>query len=321
MGYVRILGTGGYVPEKIISNADLEKMVDTSDQWIFERTGIRKRHIASENDSTVTMAEIAAREALDAANIDKTKIGMIIVATSTPDQLIPNTASAVQTRLGLSETECPAFDISVACAGFIYGLSIASQYIKNGSVDYALVIGSESITRLVNWKDRSTCILFGDGAGAVVLGKDTKPGIYSTHLHVNGDYRDLLGLSGNLYDPQKKGPCYIEMRGNEVFKIAVTKLGGIVDETLAYNKLDKTAINWLVPHQANLRIIQATAKKLNIPMERVILTIEDQGNTSAASIPLALNVGVRDGRIKRDDLMLLESFGAGLAWGAALIRY
>jgi 3-oxoacyl-[acyl-carrier-protein] synthase III len=321
MKYARILGTGGYVPEKIISNADLEKTLDTSDQWIMDRTGIRKRHIINENDSTstVSMAAIAAKDALEASGIDRNKIGLIIVATSTPDQLLPNTASLVQMRLNLSKTECLAFDISSACAGFIYAMSIASKYIQTGSVDYALVIGSESLTRLVDWKDRSTCILFGDGAGAVVLGVDKTPGIYSTHLHVNGEYSDLLGLSGNLY--KDNDPCYIKMRGNEVFKIAVTKLGEIVDETLAHNKLDKSAIDWLVPHQANLRIIQATARKLNVPMERVILTIEEHGNTSAASVPLALNVGIRDGRIKRGDLMLLESFGAGLSWGAALVKY
>jgi 3-oxoacyl-[acyl-carrier-protein] synthase-3 len=319
MRYSRILGTGGHNPGKILSNTDLEKIIDTSDQWIVERTGIHRRYVRAEGDSTCSMATGAAEKALQAADIDKNKIGLIIVATSTPDHLFPNTASMLQARLGISATECPAFDISAACSGFIYALSIADQYIRSGGVDYALVVGSESITRLVDWGDRSTCVLFGDGSGAVVLGADKDPGIYSTHLHVNGSFGDLLTLSGDLYNSSKD--CYIKMRGNEVFKVAVTKLGEIVDEALYHNKIDRTAIDWLVPHQANMRIIKATAKKLNIPMERVILTIGEHGNTSAASVPIALDVGVRDGRIKRGDLILLEAFGAGLAWGAALIKY
>lgn len=322
MRYTRILGTGSYVPEQILTNFDLEKMVETSDQWIFSRTGIRSRHVIKDKDSTVMMATEAARAAIAAvADFDKSKIGLIIVATSSPDRLFPNTASLVQSNLNINANECPAFDVNVACAGFIYALSIADQYIKNGSVDYALIIGSESLTRFVDWSDRNTCVLFGDGAGAVLLGADSTPGIYSTHLHVNGVYNNLLTISGELYEYEKCLPSYITMSGNEVFKIAVTKLGEIVDETLAHNKLNKEDIDWLVPHQANLRIIKATARKLDIPIERVILTIEEQGNTSAASIPLALDAGIRDGRIKRDDLMLLEAFGAGFAWGSALIRF
>lgn len=319
MRYSRILGTGSYVPGTILTNAELEKKVETSHQWIIERTGIERRHIRGEEDTTVSMAEEAARSAIAAADIDPNKIGLIIVATSTPDFLFPNSASLLQLRLGLEDTECAAFDISAACAGFVSGLSIADQYIKTGAVDYVLLVGSESLTRLVDWQDRNTCILFGDGAGAVVIGASDEPGIYSTHLHANGAFGELLTLSGDLYERDE--PCRIQMRGNEVFKIAVTKLGEIVDEVLSHNNLDKSAINWLVPHQANLRIINATAKKLGIPISRVILTIGEHGNTSAASIPLALDVGIRDGRIKRGDLMLLETFGAGLAWGAALIRY
>jgi len=318
MRYSRILGTGSYAPEKILTNADLEKMVDTTDQWIMERSGISHRHIRGEHDTTASMAEAAAKNALDVAGIDKNKIGLIIVATSTPDQLFPCTAAVIQARLGLNNTLCPAFDVSAACAGFVYALSIADQYIKTGAVDYVLVVGSESLTRLVDWTDRTTCILFGDGAGAVVLGVDAKPGIMSTHLHADGSYGDLLTHIGNLYTDD---PCYLTMRGRETFKVAVNKLGAVIDETLAYNQLETGDIDWLVPHQANLRIIIATAKKLQIPMERVILTIQEYGNTSASSVPIALDTGVRDGRIKRGDNLLLEAFGGGMAWGAALIKY
>jgi 3-oxoacyl-[acyl-carrier-protein] synthase III len=320
MIYTRILGTGSYLPNKILSNKDLEKMIDTNDQWIMERTGIRNRHLQEENENTTTMAETAARRAIEAAKIDPKKIDLIIVATVTPEKLFPNTASKIQNLLGISSTQCPAFDLSAACSGFIYGLSIVDQYIKSGSKKCVLLIGVESLTRFVDWTDRSTCILFSDGAGAAILGPSEEPGVYSNHTHADGSYgEDILYLSGSTYN--KKEPCYIRMRGNEVFKVAVTKLGQIVDETLAFNKLEKGKIDWLIPHQANLRIIQAMAKKLRVPMERVILTIEDQGNTSAASVPIALDTGIRDGRIKRGDLMLLEAFGAGFLWGASLIRY
>jgi 3-oxoacyl-[acyl-carrier-protein] synthase III len=320
MKYSRIFGTGSYLPPKTTTNADLEKLVDTSDQWIMERTGIRSRHISEGLLATTDMAIIAAERALTDAAIDKNAIGLIVVATTTPDVIFPSTATRVQHALGLDTTECPAFDVAAACAGFIYALDIADQYIRNGSVKYALVVSSESVTRVVDWQDRATCILFGDGAGAVVLGADEKAGICANHLHANGAYADMLGVTGNMYG-SKQEPIRIKMRGNEVFKIAVNKLGAIVEEVLLKNNLDKSAIDWLVPHQANLRIISATARKLNMSMDKVILTIEDQGNTSAASVPLALDIGIRDGRIKRGDLLLLEAFGAGMAWGASLIRY
>jgi 3-oxoacyl-[acyl-carrier-protein] synthase-3 len=317
MKYSRIMGTGGYLPEKVLTNTNLEQMVDTSDQWILERTGISSRHIMADNETTSTMAENAARQALETAGIQPDKVELIILGTATPDRTFPSTACILQNRLGA--LGCPAFDIGAACAGFIYGLSIADQYIRNGVVKNALVIGAESISRIVDWTDRSTCVLFGDGAGAVVLQASEEPGIRSTHLHANGHYSNLLYAANHI--GELKEPPYIKMQGNEIFKIAVKTLGDIVDETLQYNNIDQSEIDWLIPHQANLRIITATAKKLNLPMERVILTVQDQGNTSAASIPLALNQAVRDGRIKRGETLLLEAFGAGLTWGSALVKY
>ena len=319
MRYSRILGTGSYLPKKILTNADVEKMVDTSDEWIVERTGIHNRHVRSVTESTVSMGAAAAKNALEASGIDKNKIGLIIVSSSTPDKLFPAAACEIQAILGLTHP-CPAFDINIACSGFIYALSIADQYIRSGFTDYILVIGSESLTKMLDWTDRSTCILLGDGAGAVVLGVDKEPGILSTHLHADGNFGELITHTGDIYD-KKAPPLHFKMRGNEVFKIAVTKLGQVIDEALAFNKLDKSDIKWLVPHQANLRIIQATAKKLRIPMDQVILTIGEQGNTASASVPLALDAGVRDGRIKRGDMVFLEAFSAGLAWGAAVVKY
>lgn len=313
----KIVGTGGYLPTQTLSNSDLEKMVETSDQWILERTGISKRHIIADDETTSMMAERAAKKAIAAANIDPQQIELIIVATATPDRTFPSTACILQQRLGI--TDCPAFDISAACAGFIYGLSIADQFIRTGAIKYALVIGVDALSRLVDWTDRNTCVLFSDGAGAAVLHQDSAPGIVATHIHADGRYKDLLYAPNHI--GELKEPPYIKMQGNEVFKIAVTKLEQIVDETLKKNNISQSDIDWLIPHQANLRIIQATAKKLNLPMERVILTVKEQGNTSAASIPLALDQGIRDGRIKAGELLLLEAFGAGFAWGAALIRY
>lgn len=319
MKYSRIVGTGSYIPEKTLTNADLEKIVDTSDEWITERTGIKTRHIMRPDETTTSMSEIAARRAIEAAGIPKNSIDLIIVATVTPETLFPCTAARIQKSLELTQNSCPAFDISAACSGFIYALSIADKFIRSGAATCALVVGAESLTKFVDWTDRSTCILFSDGAGAAVLKADEQPGIISTHLHANGTYSDLMYLSGSSYRTDE--PRYLRMRGNEIFKVAVTKLGEVVEEALAYNNLPKEAIDWLVPHQANLRIIKAMAKKLNLPMEKVILTIEDQGNTSAASIPIALDTGIRDGRIKRGELLLLEAFAAGLIWGAGLIRY
>lgn len=322
MIYSRIAGTGGYLPEKVLTNQDLEKMVDTSDAWITERTGIKKRHIAGDNETTCDLAEKAARYAIEAAGIETGDIDLIIVATTTPDQVFPSTACLLQARLDIHG--CPAFDIQAVCTGFVYAMAVADQFIRGGLSRNALVVGSETMSRIVDWKDRSTCVLFGDGAGAVILRASDEPGIMSSHLHADGSYEQLLtvpyGIS-NGYDRVKEGSAYINMQGNEVFKIAVKTLGRIVDETLAANSLQKSDINWLVPHQANIRIIAATAKKLKMSMKQVVVTVEEHGNTSAASVPLALDVAVRDGRIKRGDILLCEAFGGGFTWGSTLIKY
>jgi len=320
--FSRIIGTGGYLPQQIVTNADLEKMVDTSDAWIRERTGIAQRHIAAEDEFTVDLAEACARRAIDAAGISTGKIDLIIVATTTADQVFPSTACLLQSRLDIHG--CPAFDIQAVCTGFIYALSVADQFIKTGMASTALVIGAETFSRIIDWTDRNTCVLFGDGAGAVVLQRDTSPGILSTHLHADGDYASLLqvpkGVSNQL-DAVQQGTAYVEMAGSEVFRMAVRTLGRIVDETLAANAMEKADIDWLVPHQANHRIIVATAKKLSMTMDKVVQTVAEHGNTSAASIPLALDVAVRDGRIRLGDTVLMEGFGGGFTWGSALVNW
>lgn len=323
MTFARIAGTGSYLPEKVLTNAELEAMVETSDEWIQDRTGIRERHIAGENETTCDLAERAARSALDMAGRDAADIDLIVVATTTPDQVFPSTACLLQARLGIHG--CAAFDVQAVCTGFVYSLGIADKFVRTGSARCALVIGAETMSRIIDWTDRSTCVLFGDGAGAVVLEASDEPGVRSTHLHADGSYAHLLHVpnKGVSSDPDAvaQGRAFIEMKGNEVFKMATNTLGRIVDETLAANGLEKRDIDWLVPHQANTRIIAATARKLRLPMERVILTVATHGNTSAASIPLALDVGVRDGRIARGDMLLLEAFGGGFTWGSALITY
>lgn len=319
MIYSRMTGIGSYLPKQILSNADLEKLVDTSDEWIMKRVGVRERHvIATSTDNTTTMSVEAAKRAIEMAGIDPQSIEMIVVGTATPEYYFPSTACLVQRHLHL-KNDIPAFDLNAACAGFIYALSVVDQYIKNGIIKTALVIGVESLTKLVDWTDRSTCILFGDAAGAVVLQASEETGILKTILHANGQYSDLISASNPIWDHD--APLHLKMRGNEVFKVAVTKLGEIVDETIAAAGLQKSDIDWLIPHQANMRIIAATAKRLNLPLERVILTIERHGNTSAASIPLALDDAIRSGKIKRGETLLLEAFGAGLSWGAALLKY
>jgi len=318
MMYAKITGTGGYLPKKLVTNADLEKIVDTSDAWIVERTGICSRHIVTE-ESTSFMAEIAARRAIEAANIQPNDIELIIVGTATPDRYFPSTAAILQHRLGIAN-QCPAFDIAAACSGFVYGLSVADKFIRTGAVKAALVLGAESLTRLVDWTDRTTCVLFGDGAAGVVLQADDKPGILGTYIHADGQYAHLLYTPNPIGDMRQEPP-YINMKGREVFKVAVNTLNAIVEETLGENSLTKADIDWLIPHQANLRIIQAAAKKLELPMERVVLTVQDHGNTSAASIPLALDIAIRNGKIKRGELLLMEAFGAGFTWGSALVRY
>ncbi len=305
-----------------MTNAELERMVDTTDEWIKARTGISERHIAAEGETTCDMAEQAARRAMEAANVSLDQIDLIIIGTTTPDVIFPSTACLLQKKLDIHG--CPAFDIQAVCTGFIYALTIAEKFIQTGSAKTALVIGAETMSRIIDWTDRSTCVLFGDGAGAVILQAGDEPGILSSHIYADGEYEDLLnvpaGISHNS-ERFKDGTAFVEMQGNEVFKVAVNTLGRIVDETLAHNKLGKKDIDWLVPHQANTRIISATAKKLDMPMNKVVLTVDKHGNTSAASVPLALDTAVRDGRIKRGDTLLLEAFGGGFTWGATLINY
>ena len=318
MKYARITGTGSYLPEKVVTNADLEKIVETSDQWIQDRTGIKKRHIAADNETTCDLAEKAARAAIDAAGITAADIDLIIVATTTPDRVFPSTACLLQQRL--DNHGCAAFDVQAVCTGFVYALGVAEKFIATGSAKNALVVGAETLSRIVDWSDRTTCVLFGDGAGAVVLGASDEPGILSSHLHADGAYENLLTVSAGVSEGYDN-PAYIEMKGNEVFKMAVNTLGRIVDETLAANDMDKTDIDWLIPHQANIRIINATAKKLKMSKDHVVVTVDEHGNTSAASVPLALDTAVRDGRIKRGEVLLLEAFGGGFTWGSVLIKY
>ena len=313
-----VLSTGAYLPKRCVTNRDLESMVDTTHEWIMERTGIERRHIAADNEDAVSMAEIAANRALEAAGLTANDIDMIIVSTTTPTLVFPGTACLLQQRLKISG--CAAFDLNAsACAGFMYAFSIADQYIRAGTYKNILVIGSEVMSRIIDWSDRTICVLFGDGAGAVILSQSDQPGVLSTHLHADGNYKDVLYLKqANRKEPQFEN---IKMQGNSLFKLAVNTLGNLFDETLAANQLPKSAIDWLVPHQANLRIIDAMARKLELAHDRVTVTLAEQGNTSSASIPLALDQAIRDGRIKRGQILMMEGFGGGLAWGSALVKY
>ncbi|MCR6700618.1 MAG: ketoacyl-ACP synthase III [Dokdonella sp.] len=319
----RIAGTGSYLPDKVLTNADLERLVETSDEWIVSRTGIRERHIAADGETTGDLALHAARRALEAAGVAATEIDLIVLGTTTPDLVFPSTACLLQHRLGANG--CMAFDVNAACSGFMYALGIADKFIRSGTVRTALVVGSETLSRMTDWTDRQTCVLFGDGAGAVVLKASDEAGILSTHLHADGGHKDLLygpvGVSTGFRAEEPNCGVTIRMSGNEVFKVAVKTLDRVVDETLEANRLDKSAIDWLIPHQANLRIIQATAKRLDMPMERVIVTVDKHGNTSSGSVPLALDYAVRSGKVQRGQLLLLEAFGGGFTWGSALIRY
>ena len=294
-------------------------MVDTNDQWIQERTGIKKRHIIAADETTTDLAFNAAEKAIEAAGIQNIEIDLIIVATTTPTRIFPSTASLVQERLGISG--CPAFDLQAVCTGFVYALTVADKFIKSGSVKNALIIGAESLSRIVDWNDRNTCVLFGDGAGAVVLQASEETGILSTHIHSDGKYNGLLSVPTGPGSIDTDAKPYIEMQGNDVFKIAVRTLSTIADETLSANNLSKKDIDWLIPHQANIRIIAATAKKLGMSMDQVVVTVDEHGNTSAASIPLALDVAVRDGRIQRGETLLLEAFGGGFTWGSVLLNF
>jgi 3-oxoacyl-[acyl-carrier-protein] synthase-3 len=319
--YARITGTGSYLPERVVHSTDLEKIMDTSDEWIRTRTGIESRRYAAEGETTVDMGEHAARRAIEAAGLQPSDIDLIVFGTTTPDLVFPNAGAMLQRRLGCSGG--PAFSVEAACSSFIYALSIADKFIRLGEARRALVVGSETLSRITDFTDRTTAILFSDGAGAMVLEASERQGVLSTHLHADGSYENLLYCTGGIskgYEPGTGNRAVIRMAGREVFKIAVNMLGSVVDEALAANHLEKSAVDWLVPHQANIRIIQAVARKLDLPMERVIVTVQDHGNTSAASVPLALDVGVRDGRIKPGDLILLEAFGGGFTWGAALVR-
>ncbi|MDC9728150.1 MAG: ketoacyl-ACP synthase III [Methyloprofundus sp.] len=315
----KVIGTGGYLPEEIRTNEHISETVDTSDSWIFERTGIRNRRIAAEHETTSSMAEIAARQAIEMAGIEADEIDLIIVATGTPENVYPGTGCVLQHRLGIKKGV--AFDIQAACSGSIFGLDMANNYIKSGAAKTVLVVGTEINSRITDWTDRGTCILFGDGAGAVLLQASDESGVLSTHIHSDGQYEDLLNCPNPQASTSDDTSGYISMKGNEVFKVAVNTLGRIVDETLAANNMQKSDIDWLVPHQANIRIIAATAKKLKMSMDHVVVTVEEQGNTSSASVLLAFNEAVRDGRIQRGQTVLLEAFGAGFTWGAALIRY
>ncbi|HET6395892.1 MAG TPA: beta-ketoacyl-ACP synthase III [Pseudoxanthomonas sp.] len=321
--YSRIAGTGSYLPEKVVTNDDLAKVVDTSDEWIRTRTGIRERRIAAEGETTSDLGYRAALRAIEAAGIEAADIDLIVVGTTTPDVVFPSTACLIQQKLGIAG--CAAFDVNAACSGFVFALSVADQFVRSGTARTALVIGAETLTRIVDWTDRTTCVLFGDGAGAVILRADAETGILSTHLHADGSKKDLLccpaGVSSGFDTGAANAGVRILMAGNEVFKHAVKALDGVVDETLEANGLDRHALDWLIPHQANLRIIEATAKRLDMPMDRVVVTVDRHGNTSAGSVPLALDEAVRSGRVQRGQLLLLEAFGGGFTWGSALLRY
>lgn len=320
--YSRIAGTGRYLPEKILTNFDLEKIVDTSDEWIRTRTGVERRHCVREDQTTADLCVEAARIAIEDAGVALTDIDLVIVGTTTPDLIFPNVGTLVQHRLGIPA--CPAVSMEAACTSFIYALTTADKFIKAGESRCALVIGAECITKLVDWSDRNTCVLFGDGAGAVILEPSEQPGILATHLGADGKYKDLLYYPvGASKDLHKAGTdeAAIMMTGNEVFKVAVKTLGNVAAETLGKAGIDPSEIDWLIPHQANIRIIQATAKRLDLPMEKVIVTVQDHGNTSAASVPMALDVAVRDGRVKPGQLVLMEAFGGGFTWGAVLMRF
>ena len=319
--YSRIVGTGKYLPERILTNADLEKMVETTDEWIRSRTGIEERHIAAEDEATSDLAYKAGLAALEDAGLAASDIDLVLVGTTTPDLIFPNVGCLVQEKLKIKA--CPAFSLEAACSGFVYSLVVADQFIKLGQARRALVIGAETMSRIIDWTDRETCVLFGDGAGAVILEAADSPGILYSTLGADGRYRELLYASSGVSTRHREpgGVAALRMKGNEVFKVAVKTLENLVDDVVEKNNLEKGQIDWLIPHQANIRIIRATARRLELPMERVILTVREHGNTSAASVPMALDTAIRDGRIKRGDLLLLEAFGGGFTWGASLIRY
>ncbi len=319
MSYTRIIGTGSYLPEHVVTNEELSRRVDTSDEWIYSRTGIRQRHMAAEGELTSDLALKASQRALDAAGISAADVDLIVLATTTPDMIFPSTACILQSKLGAGHGA--AFDIQAVCSGFIYALATADALVRTGTYRRALVVGAEIYSRILNWEDRTTCVLFGDGAGAVVLEKSDEPGLIGTHLHADGSYRDILSVPGAIRNGKVCGSPYLEMDGNSVFKLAVRVLGELVDEALTQHGVSRDRLDWLIPHQANIRIIQATAKRLGMNMDKVIVTVDKHANTSAASIPLALDLAVRDGRIKRGHTVLMQGVGGGFTWGAALVRF
>ena len=321
--HARIAGTGSALPRRVVTNDELAQRVDTSDEWIATRTGIRQRYLAGEGETTVSLGHEAALKAMQAAGIEAGEIDLVVMGTTTPNLIFPSSACLLQAELGIAG--CPAFDVNAACSGFIYALAVADKFIRSGDARCALVVGSETLTRMVDWNDRSTCVLFGDGAGAVVLKADAETGILSTHLHADGSKKELLwnpvGVSEGFRLDEENAGVRVLMTGNDVFKHAVKALDAVVEETLQANGLDRHDIDWLIPHQANLRIIEATAKRLDMPMDRVIVTVDRHGNTSSGSVPLALDEAVRSGKVQRGQLLLLEAFGGGFTWGSALLRY
>ncbi|TAJ76836.1 MAG: ketoacyl-ACP synthase III [Gallionellaceae bacterium] len=320
MIYSKIIGTGSYLPAKVLTNYDLEKIVDTSHDWIVSRSGIVERHIAADDELTSDLALQASRKAIAAAGISADEIDLVIVATTSPDQLFPSTACILQDKLGI-KSRGPAFDIQAVCGGFVYALNTADMYIKGGQAKTALVVGAEVLSRMLDWSDRTTCVLFGDGAGAVILSASDKPGIAASKLHADGSHRDMLKAEGNIRNGEVDGDPFIKMDGQAVFKFAVKVLSDVVDELLEEKGMSGSEINWLVPHQANIRIIEATSKKIGLSMDNVIVTVANHGNTSAASIPLALDTAVRDGRIQAGQNILIEAVGGGFTWGAVLIKW
>ena len=319
MSYSRIVGTGGYLPERAVSNQELQSRIDTSDEWIFQRTGIRSRHVAAEGEQTSDLAVQASHRAMDMAGVTAADIDLIIVATTTPDIVFPSTACILQRKLGVRQGA--AFDVQAVCTGFVYALAVADKFVASGQSRCALVVGAEVFSRLLDWTDRRTCVLFGDGAGAVVLKADEERGILSTHLHADGEQTDILSVPGAVHGGEQQGHPFVQMDGQAVFRFAVKALDQVCRETVEHNGIQGSDIDWLVPHQANIRIIMATAQKLGLPPERVVTTVESQGNTSAASVPLALDLAVRDGRIQPDHLVMLEAVGGGMTWGSALVRW
>jgi 3-oxoacyl-[acyl-carrier-protein] synthase-3 len=319
MQYAKILGTGSYLPANRVSNEDLAKFVDTSDEWIYTRTGIKNRHIAADDEKTSDLAVQAAKAALADAGVEASEIDLIIVATATPDMQFPATATMVQHKLGVGG--CPAFDVQAVCAGFMYAISTANAYIKSGMSKKALVIGAEVFSRIMDWSDRTTCVLFGDGAGAVVLGASDEPGIIHSKLQADGTYLDMLKVPAQMANGEIVGSPFLKMDGQAVFKFAVKTLAQAAEDVLHEAGMSADEVDWLVPHQANKRIIDSTAKHLGISMDRVVLTVQDHGNTSAASIPLAMDTAIKAGKIKRGQTLMLEGIGGGFAWGAVLVKY